>query len=217
MKKLSLFLCLIFMLTGCSYNGQSYFGEDNNYVGTNYFGDSDDKNDMKVAYQPSVDYLLEDFNTKEVTSRKTRRVTSYDFIETSISLIDMKTSKDNNVLGEPVSEQVSVASNDTNYTWNGSKLTKQKGVNQGPSGKETYYNLDMSGCIKIMKSLGYDYEYTVRSDGVKLYGGYVMIAADLSIRPKGTKVPTSLGMGIVVDTGAFVKNNSTQIDIAVTW
>lgn len=216
MKKL-LCLCLIFILTGCSYNGQSYFGEDSNYIGADYFGESYSDNDEKAAYQSSVDYLLEDFNTKEVTPRKVRRVTSYDFIETSISLIDTTTGKGNNVLGAPTTEQVTVTNSDTNYTWNGSKLTKQKGVNQGPSGKETYYNLDMSGCIKIMKSLGYDYEYTVRSDGVKLYGGYVMIAADLSIRPKGTKVPTSLGMGIVVDTGAFVKNNSTQIDIAVTW
>lgn len=216
MKKL-LFLCLMFILTGCSYNGQSYFDEDSNYIGVDYFGENSSDNSVKVAYQSSIDYLLEDFNTKEVTPRKVRRVTSYDFIETSILLIDTTAGNDNNVLGVPTTEQVNIANSDTNYTWSGEKLTKQKGVNQGPSGKETYYNLDMSGCIKIMKSLGYDYEYTVRSDGVKLYGGYVMIAADLSIRPKGTKVPTSLGMGIVVDTGAFVKNNSTQIDIAVAW
>lgn len=80
------------------------------------------------------------------------------------------------------------------YSWDGPVLTSYLGVVEGPSGKETYYNLPMQGCIDIMCDLGYDYEYSVREDGVKLYGGYVMVAADLSIRPKGTLVPTSLGM-----------------------
>jgi 3D (Asp-Asp-Asp) domain-containing protein len=44
-----------------------------------------------------------------------------------------------------------------------------------------------------------------------------MIAADLSIRPRGSLVPTSLGMGIVCDTGTFIYTNPTQIDIAVAW
>ena len=44
-----------------------------------------------------------------------------------------------------------------------------------------------------------------------------MVAADFSIRPLCTIVPTSLGMGIVVDTGGFVMNNATQLDIAVAW
>lgn len=103
------------------------------------------------------------------------------------------------------------------YTWDGPVLTARAGRIQGPSGEETYYNLDMSGCIKIMKELGFDYEYSVREDGVKLYGGYVMVAANLSLRPKGTIVETSLGLGIVVDTGDFAADNPTQLDIAVTW
>ena len=54
-------------------------------------------------------------------------------------------------------------------------------------------------------------------DGVKMLGEYVMVAADFSIRPLCTIVPTSLGMGIVVDTGGFVMNNQMQLDIAVAW
>lgn len=96
-------------------------------------------------------------------------------------------------------------------------LTASAGRIQGPSGEETYYNKDMQGCIDIMKSKGYDYEYSVREDGVKLYGGYVMVAAYLPMRPKGTLVQTSLGMGIVVDTGDFAATNHYQLDIAVTW
>lgn len=105
-------------------------------------------------------------------------------------------------------------------TWTGPKLTRSKGVNYGPSGKETYYNLPMQGVVRIMRNMGYDaqsYPYWVRSDGVKMLGSYVMIAADLSLRPRGSVVETSLGNGLVCDTGSFAKSNPTQIDIAVSW
>lgn len=98
-----------------------------------------------------------------------------------------------------------------------SKLTARKGVNDGPSGKETWYNLDMSGCIYLMNCLGYsseDYPYWVREDGCKMFGDYVMVAADLSIRPKGTILECSLGTAIVVDTGDL---DPYQLDIAVNW
>lgn len=103
------------------------------------------------------------------------------------------------------------------YSYSGTKLTRSNGVNQGPSGKETYYNLPMGGVIRIMKNQGYNYSYWVREDGVKMFGDYVMVAADLSIRPRGSLIPTSLGMGIVCDTGTFIYSNRTQLDIAVTW
>ena len=113
-----------------------------------------------------------------------------------------------------------VAKQSAPSNWNGSKLTKSKGVNYGPSGKETYYNLPMGGVIKIMRNMGYnetDYPYWVRDDGAKMLGNYIMIAANLQLRPRGTIVDTSLGKGIVCDTGDFAKNNPTQIDIAVNW
>ena len=108
----------------------------------------------------------------------------------------------------------------TTRSWTGAVLTKSKGVIIGPSGKETYYNLDMSKIVSAMRSLGFseaDYPYWVRADGVKMLGDYVMIAANYSIRPKGTIIESSLGYAIVCDTGSFVNNNPTQIDIAVTW
>lgn len=103
------------------------------------------------------------------------------------------------------------------YTWNGSKLTKRGGVNYGPSGKETYYNLDMSGVVRIMRGMGNNDRYWVRDDGCKMLGDYIMVAANLSVRPRGSLVPTSLGMGIVCDTGTFAETNPYQLDIAVTW
>ena len=103
------------------------------------------------------------------------------------------------------------------FDYNGPVLTRSRGTISGPSGKETYYNLNMSGCISIMKGRGISEPYWVRSDGVKMYGYYVMCAAGLSIRPKGSIVESSNGLAIVVDTGGFASRNPRQLDIAVTW
>lgn len=97
-------------------------------------------------------------------------------------------------------------------------LTRQSGIFYGPNGKETYYNLDMSGVISIMRSIGNNDEYWVRYDGVKMLGNYVMIAANLNVYPRGSHIMTSLGEGVVCDTGDFVTNGSgVSFDIAVTW
>lgn len=102
-----------------------------------------------------------------------------------------------------------------------SVLTMSKGVNYNEWGyKETWYNLNMSGIISIMRNMGFseeDYPYWIREDGVKMLGPYVMVAADLSLHPRGTTVETSLGTGLVCDTGGFALYNSYQLDIAVDW
>ena len=105
-------------------------------------------------------------------------------------------------------------------SYSGGKLSKSRGTVQGPSGKETYYNLNMSGVVSIMRRMGFseaEYPYNVRADGVKCLGPYVMVAAHLGKRPRGSKVQTSLGTGMVCDTGGFAANNPTQIDIATAW
>lgn len=100
-------------------------------------------------------------------------------------------------------------------------LTASSGVNYNQNGnKETYYNLDMSGVVSIMRGCGFaeaEYPYWVREDGVKMLGGYVMVAANLDVYPRGTTVYTSLGTGLVCDTGGFASSNPTQLDIAVSW
>ena len=122
---------------------------------------------------------------------------------------------------------------DAEDTWDGPVLTASKGVNQGPSGKETYYNLDMSGIVRGLQRGGWIYQqcvdtdlidsildsdgYWVRDDGCKMFGDYIMVAANLSVHPRGSLVPTSLGTGIVVDTGGFAKSNPNQLDIATNW
>lgn len=108
----------------------------------------------------------------------------------------------------------------TNPPPTGECLNTYNGVFYGPSGKETYYNLPMQGVVEIMRNAGFseeEYPYWVREDGVKMLGDYVMVAADLNIRPRGSILECSLGTAIVCDTGAFVKTNPTQLDIAVDW
>ena len=105
-------------------------------------------------------------------------------------------------------------------TWKGPVINAHNGTVMGPSGKETYYNLPMNGVIHIMRSKGYsekEYPYWVREDGCKMFGPYIMVAANLSIRPKGTILECSRGTAMVVDTGGFAKENPTQLDIATDW
>ena len=101
-------------------------------------------------------------------------------------------------------------------------LTKSKGTVQFDGHKETYYNLNMSKVVsnakkKIQAAQDENWEYWEREDGAKMLGDYIMVAADQKIHPYGSLVNTSLGMGIVVDTGTFIQTNPQQIDIAVTW
>ena len=115
-------------------------------------------------------------------------------------------------------------------SWNGRKLSRKLGTVEGPSGKETYYNLNMLGIINSLKSHGSVWQdidpalrqnvagdYYVRSDGCKMLGPYIMVAAHLGVHPRGRLVETTLGTGVVVDTGAFARSNAHQIDVAVNW
>lgn len=102
----------------------------------------------------------------------------------------------------------------------GLPLTAPRGVTQGPSGKETWYNLPMDRVIESMRNRGYtedEYAYSIREDGVKMFGDYIMVAADLNEHSKGDIVDTSLGLGIVCDTGDFANTTDVKIDIATNW
>lgn len=102
-------------------------------------------------------------------------------------------------------------------TWDGPVLNRVNGTVMGPSGKETYYNLDMSGVVSIMRGMGNTDEYWVREDGCKMLGDYIMCAANLDVHPRGSLVESSLGTCIVCDTGGFAAANPNQLDIAVNW
>lgn len=99
-------------------------------------------------------------------------------------------------------------------------LTKERGVFIGPSGREKYYNLPMGTVVNNMRAMGYgeaEYPVWVREDGVRMFGPFVMIAANTYERPKGTILDTSLGEAIVVDHCVAAETDTGLIDVAVTW
>lgn len=99
----------------------------------------------------------------------------------------------------------------------GPQLSPKLGTIQGPSGKETYYNLDMVQVVIRAHQLGFEGDYWIRNDGVKMLGDYIICACAFSIRPIGTLVETSLGTGICLDTGSFAYSDPYLIDISVNW
>ena len=97
-------------------------------------------------------------------------------------------------------------------------LTRSGGVNYFNGTKETWYNLPMDRIYeKADRNFGSHHKKWVDKRGVKYYGTYIIIAAPFDVYPYGTNVETSLGTGIVLDTGAFAETNKNQIDIAVDW
>lgn len=106
----------------------------------------------------------------------------------------------------------------TNPRYRGAVLTRRKGCIEGPSGRETHYNFNMAQKVRDMKRYGYAAtDYWVRADGCKMLGKYIMVAANYRTHPRGSLVATSLGPGIVCDTGGFARRNPQMIDIATTW
>lgn len=79
---------------------------------------------------------------------------------------------------------------------------------------ETWYDLNMSRVIENTRAAGISAEYWIRSDGVKMYGDMVIVAAHPSI-PRYSLVETSLGTGIVLDRHEMDDRN--LYDIATDW
>lgn len=79
---------------------------------------------------------------------------------------------------------------------------------------ETWYDLDMSKVVSNAQAAGIPCEYSVREDGVKCFGEWVIVAAHPSI-PRYSLVETSLGTGIVLDRHTCP--DTDLIDIATDW
>ena len=103
------------------------------------------------------------------------------------------------------------------------------GVNSYNGHTETYYNMYMGELIDAMNRGGWAYNdcinkdiidnildtsgYWIRSDGCKMFGDYIILAASASEYARGSIVLTSLGWGMVIDRGV----GPGVIDIAVNW
>ena len=136
---------------------------------------------------------------------------------------DMLEYIENDVTEEEISESIDDFDYSQLYCHNNSgddldgQLTAYLGVYYYGDQKETYYNLPMGQVVENAHNAGIEGEYWIRDDGCKMLGDYIMIAANQDVHPYGSIVDTSLGQGIVVDTGGFAYYNSTQVDIATDW
>ena len=161
--------------------------------------------------QVDIEALKEDDARKEENEAQSKQEQEETFVE--------KTSEVKDEWAQAIKEErrQELANQTRSFNWDGPVLSRSKGSVYGPSGKETYYNLNMSGCVRNMNRRGYYYDVWVRNDGCKMFGDYIMCAANLGVHPFGSLVECSLGTCIVVDTGGFAAGNPNQLDIAVTW
>ena len=217
-----------------NYNYFAAKGHEIRRVDSNYVSDN-------LAKVLNVD------NSNYVPSTSSINISTADY-KTSTSSIYVGSSDYDNTVSLSTNTynyapDVSVGSFNMNgNVYNGQALTAPQGINRnGPLASETWYDLDMSGVVKNMEKLyGYtNLEASIRDDGVKVLSGVtpdgeyfkdlVMVAADVQhmSNPDGTfyrgeVVPTSLGMGIVVDAcGRSINERkdtgNVHFDIATAW
>lgn len=168
-------------------------------------------------------------NLKEIQLKCVNTITInnmlYNSLDTEVDTSSIRIFKELEMTGlecnikEPVYEHYTTTSSEENERqYETGILTASGGVNYNINGnKETYYNLDMGVIVSNAYANGISGEYWIREDGVKMLGDYIMVAACWSIYPYGSLVDTSLGTGIVVDTGGFAESDPYQLDIAVSW
>ena len=94
-------------------------------------------------------------------------------------------------------------------------LTATLGRIQYGNHVETWYDLPMDNVIEHADAdLGVSGMYSIREDGVKCYGPWVIVASHPSI-PRYSFVETSLGQGIVLDRHEMPDKD--VYDIATDW
>ena len=94
-------------------------------------------------------------------------------------------------------------------------LTAQAGRITFNGHQETWYNLPMQNVIERSDAAtGLSDMYWIRDDGVKMYAQWVICAAHPS-KVRYTRIETSLGEGIILDT--HTAGDPELIDIATTW
>lgn len=79
---------------------------------------------------------------------------------------------------------------------------------------ETWYDLPMDRVVANAQAAGIPCEYSVREDGVKCFGEWVIVASHPSV-PRYSFVDTSLGLGIILDRHETPDKN--LYDIATDW
>ena len=172
---------------------------------------------QRMDFDAEIEDVREQMTTEQTTEQIEEPIAESDVEPYKVGAISvMKIDKEHGGIMEIDNEEVKHI-DDPNPVPTGPHLTKEGVVFTFNGHTETYYNLDMSVVVSVAQSRGIAGEYHVRSERAKMIGDYIMVAACYDVHPYGSLVETSLGMGIVVDTGAFTAWNAGNVDIAVTW
>ena len=172
---------------------------------------------QRMDFNAEIKDVREQMTTEQTTEQIEEPIAESDVEPYKVGAISvMKIDKEHGGIMEIDDEEVKHI-DDPNPVPTCPHLTKEGGVFTFNGHTETYYNLDMSVVVQVAQSRGIAGEYHVRSDGAKMIGDYIMVAACYDVHPYGSLVNTSLGMGIVVDTGGFIEWNPTGCDIACDW
>lgn len=180
---------------------------------------TDESPEFKIGYTNTrVNFRAEDNSDSEILDTL-KLNTKIEYIDDNEEWLFVKYNDEYGYIkADYISDKVTKVSNKKQIVLPKNHLTRSKGVCYYNGRRESYYNLDMSGVVRIMRNKGYNGVYNVRADGVKTFGGYVMVAADFRTYPRGSYIETSLGAGIVCDTGSFVNRyGSSALDIATAW
>ena len=187
--------------------------------------------------------IISEESTTEATTTTTETTTTQETTTKTTTTTQETTTQTTTTMEETTAETTTVGFNegrnvflteeDLNLRFNLSEtyLTAYDGTYYWESAdmgrmKESYYACSLSGVFNLFsEEIGYDYSAVAqRSDGVWciMTGAseaewLVCVAADLNIYPRGSLVRTSLGYGIVCDTGEFIyyEDGSRWFDIAV--
>lgn len=178
---------------------------------------TDAMEEQRTELQTEIDEIRHQMTTEQITEQIEEPIAESNVEPYKVGAISvMKIDKEHGGIMEIDDEEIKHI-DDPNPVPTGPHLTPAGGVFEFEGHTETYYNLDMSVVVSVAQSRGIAGEYHVRSDGAKMIGDYIMVAACYDVHPYGSLVNTSLGMGIVVDTGGFIAWNPTGIDVATAW
>lgn len=178
---------------------------------------TDAMEEQRTELQTEIEEVRQQMTTEQITEQIEEPIAESDGDPYKVAAASiMKIDKEHGGIMEIDDEEIKHI-DDPNPVPTGPHLTPASGVFEFEGHTETYYNLPMDVVVQVAHSKGICGEYHVRSDGAKMLGDYIMVAACYDIHPYGSLINTSLGMGIVVDTGGFVSWNPTGCDLACDW
>lgn len=166
----------------------------------------------EIITLPSASAVSNNSNTNDTNANTDTNT------ETNTNAVQAQETSSNEVSEQPdTNTQVNNQTAQTS-SYNGQVLSASAGRVASPAGgTESYYNLEMSQVVANANAQGISGSYWVRADGVKMLGDYVMVAANRNVHPQGSIVQTTLGTGVVVDSGTFSISSPQDLDIAVNW